>query len=52
MGAVVQMAMVSAIGSARYTPVTASGQRRGSKKISGMSRTIFRQMVRKIALGT
>ena len=51
MGAVVQMAMVSASGSARYTPVTASGHRCGSKKISGMSRMIFRQTVRKIALG-
>ena len=50
MGAVVQTAMVSAIGSARYTPVTASGQRCGSRKVSGMSRTIFRQMVRKIGL--
>lgn len=51
MGGVVQMAMVSAIGSARYTPVTASGQKRSSRKISGMRRTIFRQMVRKIVLG-
>ena len=51
MGAVVQTAMVSAIGSARYTPVTASDQRCGSRKISGMSRMIFRQIVRKIAFG-
>lgn len=33
MGAVVQTAMVSAIGSARYTPVTASGQRCGSEQL-------------------
>ena len=51
MGAVVQTAIVSAIGSARYTPVTASGHRRGKRKINGMSKMIFRQMVRKIAFG-
>lgn len=33
MGAVVQTAMVSAIGSARYTPVTASGQRCSSEQL-------------------
>ena len=51
MGAVVQTAMVSAIGSAISTPVTASGQTRGRRKIRGISRTILRQMVRKIAFG-
>ena len=50
MGAVVQTAMVSATGSARYTPITGSGHTSGSTKINGISKISFRQTVRKIVL--
>ena len=41
--------MVSAIGSAKYTPITAFGTKCGKIKINGISMIILRQIVRKIA---
>jgi len=43
--------MVSAIGSAKYTPITAFGTKCGKIKINGISIIILRQIVRKIAFG-
>ncbi len=43
--------MVSAIGSAKYTPITAFGTKCGKIKINGISIMILRQIVRKIAFG-